>query len=135
MTLGERKELAKGAKYVGSEHHTDVPKYGMVKANPRDGAGTWEEAEASGLKNPACLVCPRKWVRRQEDASKLVQKAIEDGNFISDGEGNKPSRLWGRDPDEPSLVYEAKLCSSPNGYKAYPLTSWQVEHNLPFELP
>ena len=42
--------------------------------------------------------------------------------------------IWARDPEE-GIVYEAKLCQSPKGYKAYPLTSFQVAFNLPFKLP
>jgi hypothetical protein len=134
MTFEEREALAVGAKYVGSPHHTDVPKYGL-RSTPREGHATIEIAEDQGLKNPTCLVCPRKWVRRHADATKLVQQAIKSGTFISEGLNQKPSRLWARDPDDPSVVYEAKLCTPPDGYKAYPLTTYQVEFNLPFELP
>ena len=128
-----RAELAKGAHYVGSPHHTDVPKYGSP-ANPRAGATTIEDAEEQGLKNPSCLVCPRKWVRRQKDASELVQMAIMEGTFVSEGKVEKPLRLWVRDPDDINLVYEAQLCAPPDGYKAYPLTSFQVEF-LPIVMP
>jgi hypothetical protein len=64
-----------------------------------------------------------------------VREAIKSGNFISEGLGTKPYVLWVRDPDEQSIVYEAKLASPPNGYKAYPLTSFQVEFNFPFKMP
>ncbi len=134
LTLEEREALAEGAKYVGSPHHTDVPKYGL-RSTPREGHATIEIAEDRGLKNPSCLVCPRKWVRRQADATKLVQYAIKNGTFIAEGTERKPSKLWVRDPDDPSIVYEAKLCEAPNGYKAYPLTTYQVEFNLPFDMP
>lgn len=134
LSAEERQALAEGAKYVGSPHHTDVPKYGST-ANPRQGFVTIDEAEDQGLKNPACTVCPRKWVRRQAEATKLVRRAIEIGAFISEGPGKKPYLLWARDPDDPNVVYEAKLAFPPNGYKAYPLTSFQVEFNLPFVMP
>jgi hypothetical protein len=130
----EREVLAEGAQYVGSPHHTDVPKYGSP-SSPRQGFVTIEEAEAQGLKNPACVVCPRKWVRRQADATRVVREAIRNGIFISEGSGQKPSRLWARDPDDRSIVYEAKLVAPPNGYKAYPLTSFQADFNLPFQVP
>jgi hypothetical protein len=129
-----REAIAEGAHYVGSPHHTDVPKYGSP-ANPRSGFTTIEDAEKEGLKNPSCLVCPRKWVRRQDDATELVRQAIKQGTFIPEGEHKKPFRLWARDPDDSSLVYEAKLTAPPDGYKAYPLTSYQVEFNLPFVMP
>ncbi len=134
MTEADRDALSKNAVYVGSPHHTDVPKYGL-SAHPRSGSSTIVSAEENGLKNPSCVVCPRKWVRRQRDATKLVQDAIKAGHFIPEEAGQKPSRLWARDPEDASIVYEAKLSNPPNGYKAYPLTSFQVEFNLPFELP
>ena len=96
---------------------------------------TIEEAEDQGLKNPACVVCPRKWVRRQPDATRVVKEAIKKGTFISECSSQKPYTLWARDPDDPNIVYEAKLAFPPNGYKAYPLTKFQVEFNLPFEMP
>ena len=130
----EREALAEGAHYVGSPHHTDVPKYGS-SSNPRQGFVTIEDANAQGLKNPACTVCPRKWIRRQADATRLVQEAIKKGTFISEREDQKPYLLWARDPDDPTIVYEAKLAAPPNGYKAYPLTNFQVEFNLPFKMP
>lgn len=133
MTQGDRDELSEGAVYVGSPHHTDIPKYGLP-AHPRKGATTVADAEEQRLKNPSCMVCPRKWVRRQRDATKLLQDAIKAGHFIPGDDGQKPSRLWARDPEDPSIVYEAKLSDPPNGYKAYPLTTFQVEFNLPFEL-
>jgi len=134
LSVEEREALARDAEYVGSPHHTDVPKYG-TPAKPRDGAVTVERAEEDGLKNPACTVCPRKWVRRQADATALVKRAIKSGTFISEEPTQKPYLLWARDPEDPGIVYEAKLSAPPNGYKAYPLTSFQVEFNLPFELP
>ena len=134
MTEYDRDALSKDAVYIGSPHHTDVPKYGL-HAHPRRGAATIADAEEQGLKNPSCMVCPRKWVRRQNEATKLVQDAIKAGHFISDDDGQKPSRLWARDPEDATIVYEAKLSEPPNGYKAYPLTSFQVEFNLPFDLP
>ncbi len=134
LSVEEREVLAEGAQYVGSPHHTDVPKYGS-RSSPRQGFVTIEEAEDQGLKNPACVVCPRKWVRRQADATQVVREAIKSGIFIPEGASRKPSKLWARDPDDPSIVYEAKLASPPNGYKAYPPTSFQVEFNLPLQVP
>lgn len=128
----ERELLAEDAQYVGSPHHTDVPKFGLIAA-PRAGATTIEQAEAESMKNPDCLVCPRKWVRRRDAATALLQAALRAGTYIANG-GHMPGRLWVRDPEE-DIVYEAKLCSEPKGYKAYPLTSFQVIHNLPFKLP
>jgi hypothetical protein len=134
LTVEEREALAADAIYVGSPHHTEVPKYGLSN-QPRDGAMTIEEAEALGLKNPSCLVCPVKWVRRQAQATELLRKAIREGAFVGDDAKMKPGKIWARDPDDPNIVYEAKILSQPpNGYKAYPLTTFQAKY-LPFELP
>ena len=133
LTLKQREALADEATYVGSPHHTDIPKFGM-NAAPRNGFTDIERAEAASLTNPDCLVCPRKWVRRQDEVTALLQKALIAGTYISEGPGTMPSRIWVRDPDE-DIVCEAKLSQSPKGYKAYPLTSYQVAHNLPFDLP
>jgi hypothetical protein len=94
LSAEERQVLAEGAQYVGSPHHTDVPKYGSP-SSPRPGFVTIDEAEAQGLKNPACVVCPRKWVRRQADATKLLREAIKGGIFISEGPSHKPSKAMG----------------------------------------
>ena len=78
LTAEQRCALAKDAIYVGSPHHTDVPKYGLQSA-PREGYTDIVDAEDRGLKNPDCLVCPRKWVRRQDAATALLQAALEAG--------------------------------------------------------
>ncbi|WP_156427398.1 hypothetical protein [Novosphingobium sp. Fuku2-ISO-50] len=130
----EREALAKDARYVGSPHHTNVPKFGIKKAAPRSGAMGIEQAEAEKIKNPDCLICPSKWIHRHKDVTKLLQNALTAGTYVTDGPGIMPVRLWVRDPEE-DIVYEAKLCEPPKGYKAYPLTSYQVAYNLPFVLP
>lgn len=129
-----REAMARDALYVGSPHHTDIPKF-KINAAPRQGAMTIEAAEAQNLKNPDCLICPRKWARRGDAATNLLRAALKAGTYVFDGGAGMPSPVWARDPDDPSLVYEAKLCEPPKGYKAYPLTSFQVEYNLPFEMP
>lgn len=133
LTAEQREELAHDAKYVGSPHHTDVPKFGLLAA-PRSGAMDVGQAEVERIKNPDCLVCPRKWVHRQGAATELLRAAITAGTFVATNPGEMPDRIWARDPDE-DIVYEAKLCQLPKGYKAYPLTAFQVAYNLPFELP
>ena len=134
LTDAARTELAQQADYVGSPHHTDIPKFGLQN-NPRSGATTIERAEAQGLKNPTCTVCPRKWARRLDDVRALLRSAIEAGNFVALAEGEMPAVVWARDPENSSLVYEAKLSHPPAGYKGYPLTQYQAEYNLPFRLP
>src|SRR5450432_2069890 len=89
MSEAARKELAQQADYVGSPHHTDIPKFGLQN-NPRTGATTIERAEEQGLKNPTCTVCPRKWARRLDDVRALLQAAIEAGNFVAPLHGELP---------------------------------------------
>lgn len=125
--------MARRATYVGSPHHTDVPKYGMPAA-PRTGAESIEAAEAEGLKNPACTLCPRKWVRQQARATQVLQDAITNGQFVAGPADRLPGLVWARDPDDSAVVYEAKLSNPPTGYKAYPLTTFQATFNLPIDL-
>jgi len=80
LTDDERKALAEDAIYVGSPHHTDIPKFGL-RAAPREGAMTIEAAEADNLKNPDCLVCPRKWARQNTAATELLRSALKAGTF------------------------------------------------------
>jgi len=134
LTAEARGELALRAEYVGSPNHTDIPKFGMQN-NPRSGATRIELAEEQGLKNPSCTICPRKWARRHDSVSALLRAAIEAGNFVAPPAGCMPAVVWARDPDETTLVYEAKLSHPPVGYKAYPLTQFQAEYNLPIRLP
>lgn len=133
MTEAARIELAKQADYVGSPHHTDIPKFGLQN-NPRTGATTIERAEEQRLKNPTCTVCPRKWARRLDDVRALLRATIEAGNFVTPSHGGLPKVVWARDPENTSLVYEAKLSHPPGGYKGYPLTQYQAEYNLPFKI-
>jgi hypothetical protein len=127
--------IASKAVYVGSPHHTDIPKLGL-QVQPRSGATSIEQAEELGLKNPSCTVCPRKWARRPKDVNALLRSAIEAGNFVEIVPDGMPNVVWARDPDDPSLVYEAKLVSYPSiGYKGYPLTQFQAKYNIPIELP
>jgi hypothetical protein len=133
VPAAERSAIADAARYVGSPHHTDIPKF-QLESHPREGATTIEKAEAAGLKNPTCTLCPRKWAHRHREVLALLQTAIRTGNYAaSEGDG-MPSRVWARDPDDPELVYEARLRSSPDGYKAYPLTTFQARYNLPVEV-
>jgi len=64
----------------------------------------------------------------------LLRHAIELGNFVASQGSDLPSPVWIRDPDDYKLVYEAKLRESPLGYKAYPLTRFQAEYNIPIEV-
>jgi hypothetical protein len=128
-------EIAAQVQYVGSQHHTDIPKYGLEN-KPRPGFMPIAKAEKLRIANPSCTICPRKWASRRAEATALLQNAIENGHFVVEANATQlPQRVWARDPEDVNLVYEAKLLSSPsNGYKAYPLTRHQAQA-LPFELP
>ena len=127
MTQVQLQELAGQAVYEGSPHHKDVPSMGHVPA-PRKGAMHLDRAEEQGIDNPDCLICPRKWVGKQDQATDLLRAGISRGQCTEDASLEAlPSKVWVRDPDDASIVYEAKRLTFPvNGYKAYPLTSRQA---------
>lgn len=124
MTAAQLNELAEQATYVGSPEHKDVPSMGLVP-RPRQGALHVEKGEE--LDNPDCMLCPRKWARRQADATELLRQGIRLGQVSLDAEVNRlPSKVWVRDLEAGHLVYEARRLSHPEGgYKAYPLTDRQ----------
>jgi hypothetical protein len=140
MTDAEIQALADRARYVGSSQHKDVPGMGLVPA-ARQGAMQIGHAEAENIDNPDCTLCPRKWGRGQRDtsaqtqATELLRTGIRLGQVSLDATANElPSRVWIRDPEDRSIIYEAKRLSSPSdGYKAYPLTSKQ-SRNLPLQV-
>lgn len=135
MTERELRLLAESARYVGSAHHKDVPAMDVVPA-PRQGAVLVEKAEELRINNPDCLLCPRKWARRNRDgATELLRTGILLGQVSADAAPEHlPSKVWIRDPEDESVVYEAKRLSNPvDGYKAYPLTSRQAR-NLPLPI-
>ncbi len=51
LSHADRSALARNAQYVGSPHHTDIPKF-KIQAAPRVPFMTIEEAEAEKIKNP-----------------------------------------------------------------------------------
>lgn len=128
MTEDELSALARQAHYVGSSHHTDVPKWGIVPA-PRQGAVTAEQAAEQGIDNPDCTLCPRKWLRLGQDrATELLRDGIRLGQVSADAMPKQlPKHVWVRDPDNADMIYEARRLSTPSdGYKAFPLSSKQV---------
>lgn len=102
---------------------------------PRRGAMHIADANDQGLDNADCIICPRKWVGRQEAATELLRTGIRSGQVSADAAiGFLPKRVWVRDLDDVSIVYEAKRLSHPvNGYKAYPLTIRQ-SRSLPLQV-
>jgi hypothetical protein len=91
-------------------------------------------ADEQGIDNPDCTICPRKWAGQQQRATDLLREAIQTGHISEDADADTLRRVWARDPDDPGLVYEARLSSPPNGYKAYPLTRKQADA-LSIQLP
>ncbi len=134
MTADELSKMAEDATYIGSPHHKDVPAMNLVP-RPRRRAVSIADANAQGLDNPDCTICPRKWATRQEAATELLRAGIRSGQVSEDAAiGSLPRRVWVRDPDDNSIVYEAKRLSYPaNGYKAYPLTLRQ-SRSLPLQV-
>lgn len=135
MTADELARLAKDATYVGSSHHKDVPTMGLVPA-PRRGAMHIADANAQGLDNPDCVICPRKWASLPQDAAtELLRRGIQSGQVSEDAALHSlPRKVWVRDLDDNNIVYEAKRLSHPaNGYKAYPLTNRQ-SRSLPLKV-
>jgi len=103
---------------------------------PRRGWTTIETAEERDTANPDCTVCPREWIRRRlEDATTLLRDGIRRGQFGPEIPPDaRPDRVWVRDPEDLSIVYEAKRLTHPeNGYKAYPITRRQVR-SLPLSV-
>jgi hypothetical protein len=119
MTAAELAKLADRARYVGSPDHKDVPAMGIVP-RPRQGALTVDVAEAKRIDNPDCTICPRKWARMLEAATRLLREGIRLGQVSSDATAaSLPARVWVRDPEDISIVYEAKRLAYPDdGYKA-----------------
>jgi len=78
MTETELKELAAKARYVGSSEHKDVPGLGLM---PRPRRGALHMGDAEGLDNPDCMLCPRKWARRLDDATELLRQGIRLGKL------------------------------------------------------
>jgi|HubBroStandDraft_2_1064218.scaffolds.fasta_scaffold74216_2 hypothetical protein len=131
MTLEARSVLAGVVEYVGSPHHTDIPKLGRP-AGARQGAVTVEEAEEVD-QEPDCTLCPRKWASNPQGVQNLLQEAIRAGQFVEPEKGF-PTKVWARDPDDARLIYEAKSASNAGEYHGFPLTRTQAR-KLPIEIP
>jgi hypothetical protein len=76
------------------------------------------------------MICDEKWNRRDPaaEATELLRSAIRRGQIAHPlGVDGLPGYVWARDPEDASVVYEAKRLSVPsNGYKAYPLIDAQI---------
>jgi hypothetical protein len=130
-TRAVREALADKAEYVGSPHHTDIPKLGRLAA-PRRGAVTIAEAKEAD-QEPDCTLCPRKWAKNPEGVQELLKEAIRLGQYVEPQYGF-PARVWARDPDDPKQIYEGKSEPDTGEYHGFPLTEAQAR-KLPIPIP
>jgi hypothetical protein len=125
----QRETIANAVSYVGSPFHKDSPSF-VGAPSPRKNTVTIEDAVERDLVNPDCTLCPRRWARKRDAASALLRDAIRRGMFVASAADPKrlPEHVWARDPENPSMIYEARRLAHPaSGYKAYPLTPTQAQ--------
>jgi len=75
------------------------------------------------------MLCPVRWnaLDPGAEATALLKLAITRGQIGFPIEEGLPQYVWARDPEDASIVYEARRLSNPaNGYKAYPLIEPQI---------
>ena len=115
--------------YVGSPKHKKGAFFGQV-GRPGARPTTVEQAKQEPPTPPFTMICPEKWNNRNPaaDATQLLRNAIRRGQVGHPlGGDGLPQYVWARDPEDGSIVYEARRMSYPaNGYKAYPLIASQV---------
>jgi len=120
--------MANRVVYVGSHKH----KQGMYQGRIGDSGArptTVDQARVSPPIKPFTMLCPVKWnqLDPSKEATSLLRTAINFGQIGHPIKDGLPEYVWARDPDDPSIVYEARRLSFPeNGYKAYPLIEAQV---------
>jgi hypothetical protein len=97
-------EIARRARYVGSQEHKDTPSF-AGQPHPR--------------RYPPASLCPRSLAGEQEFVTRWLRTAIERGATGSYWVGGFPRLVWHKEGD---VVYEAYLTNSGLGeYKGYPL--------------
>jgi len=114
--------------YVGSHKHKKGMYQGRI-GDPGSRPTTVEQARVSPPAKPFTMLCPAKWNQLVpwEEATTLLRAAIRCGQIGHPIKDGLPEYVWARDPDDPSIVYEARRLSFPeNGYKAYPLIEPQI---------
>jgi hypothetical protein len=120
---------AKSAIYVGSEKHKFGSFEGRV-GRPGPRPTSVEQAAKEAPVPPFTMICPAKWNNRDpaQEATQLLRAAILKGQVGHPfGEDGLPQYVWARDPEDSSMVYEARRMTFPwNGYKAYPLIAAQI---------
>jgi len=120
--------MANRAVYVGSHKHKKGMYQGRI-GDPGSRPTTVEQARVAPPVKPFTMLCPVKWNQLvpSNEATMLLRAAIRYGQIGHPVNDGLPEYVWARDPDDPSIVYEARRLSFPeNGYKAYPLIEAQV---------
>lgn len=119
-------EMAARAVYVGSDKHKQGLSEGRV-GRPGRNPTTVEQAREKRPTPPFTMMCPMKWNNRSDAATALLRQAIrrgQIGHHVNDG---LPEYVWARDPDDATIVYQARRLSYPaQGYKAYPLIEPEI---------
>lgn len=109
------------AVYVGSEKHKYGAYFGRV-GRPGVNPTTVEQAAQQQPVEPFTMICPEKWNNRDPaiEATGLLRLAILRGQIGHPiGENGLPQYVWARDPEDPSIVYQARRTTFPsNSYKA-----------------
>jgi hypothetical protein len=120
---------ASHAIYVGSPKHKFGVFFGQV-GRPGAKPTSVEQARQDPPTPPFTMICDVKWNGRDPmaEATDLLRVAIRRGQIGHPiGPDGMPEYVWARDPEDVTVVYEARRLSVPsNGYKAYPLTDPQV---------
>ncbi len=115
--------------YVGCRKHKHGRYQGEV-GTPGPRPTTVAQAREALPAPPFTMICDLKWNQRDpsKEATELLRSAIRRGQIGHPvGPDGLPQYVWARDPEDPSIVYEARrLTVPPNGYKAYPLIEPQV---------
>jgi hypothetical protein len=115
--------------YIGSPKHKFGAFSGQV-GRPGARPTTVQQAQQEPPTPPFTIICPEKWNNRDPaaDATQLLRDAIRKGQIGHPlGGDGLPEYVWARDPEDGSIVYQARRLSYPaNGYKAYPLIASQV---------
>jgi hypothetical protein len=121
-------EMAARARYYGSPKHRFGAFQGEI-GRPGGNPTTVEQASAVTPTPPFCMICPERWTQLpdRQKATTLLQEGIKRGQIGYPIEEGLPRFVWVRDPDDKSVVYEARRLSWPvDSYKAYPLIEPQV---------
>src|SRR6266481_1141418 len=115
---GQLEAMAERVVYVGSpKHKTGMfnGQIGSAGARPT----TVSQAQSNPPNRMFTMLCPVKWnqLDPSKEATALLRLAITRGQIGHPVVDGLPGVVWARDPDDPSIVYQAQRLSHPeNGY-------------------